>query len=471
MFLQNRCLSFVAGSTNTVFQRRRGSVAGSYEGINGRTRLNRRYYRPLNSSGGLTIEISTNKLIAVIGGLWVALLMSAGVRADFYDLHYSAKLLPKRGTAEVVIKVDKNKGRLRQITMQADPKRYTAFEGDGSVRYRGGQLTWDLPAKGGDLRYVVTINARREGGYDSKITQRWALLRFEDLFPSMGSRTKTGARSKATLQVHVPEGWSLETRYGREMGQPVVVETKGRRLDRPTGWMLGGLLGVRRTEVQGHEVTVAAPEGSKYPRVPMLAFLRWTLPAFIEAIPELPEQVLIVSGDETMWRGALSGPNAFYIHPQRPLISENATSTILHELVHLATRWQASPGDDWIVEGIAEFYGLEILRRSGGISEQRYLSSLEKLSAWAKRENATLAHPSKGADTAHATLLFAELHQELTRAQAGGLDLVVQELLRQSGSQRLALISRAQLLSATQKVLGHESQVLTAALEEGKPAP
>jgi hypothetical protein len=84
-------------------------------------------------------------------------------------------------------------------------------------------------------------------------------------------------------------------------------------------------------------------------------------------------------------------------HGARPLISENGISTFLYELVHVA---MAAPGtaDDWIVEGVTEYYGLETLRRSGGIPRRRIDQAIRALEEWV--EGGTLVDPSRGADSA-----------------------------------------------------------------------
>ena len=75
-----------------------------------------------------------------------------------------------------------------------------------------------------------------------------------------------------------------------------------------------------------------------------------------------------------MWRGALSAPQSLYVHAERPLLSGNATSTLLHEIVHIGLGLADERGADWIVEGLAEYYSLEVLRRSGTISEESAIS-------------------------------------------------------------------------------------------------
>ncbi len=72
-----------------------------------------------------------------------------------------------------------------------------------------------------------------------------------------------------------------------------------------------------------------------------------------------------------MWLGALSAPNSIFVHASRPLISENGTSTIVHEIVHVLLMDLKTPRDqDWIDEGLAEFLSLRALKDSGTISRR-----------------------------------------------------------------------------------------------------
>ena len=67
-----------------------------------------------------------------------------------------------------------------------------------------------------------------------------------------------------------------------------------------------------------------------------------------------------------------------YLHSDRPLISANGTSTLLHEARYTSQPvCMATGGADWIVEGIAEYYSLELLRRSNTISERRYKKAFD----------------------------------------------------------------------------------------------
>ena len=81
------------------------------------------------------------------------------------------------------------------------------------------------------------------------------------------------------------------------------------------------------------------------------------------------------------------GPASVFLHADRPLISENGTSTLLHELVHVAMGAHAQRGSDWVVEGFAELYSLELLVRSGTISHRHYRDALALLGNWGKGVN------------------------------------------------------------------------------------
>jgi hypothetical protein len=391
-------------------------------------------------------------------GAVLCLLASACVAAPRYKVDFYGLLNPAAGMVDASITVGQANGELIALDFNAPQSHFLDFAGPGSVQRDGDRVLWEVPAAGGELRYRVRVDRRRGKRFDARMTDDWALFRLDDLFPSARTRARPGAASVSVLRLEAPEGWAIETRYGRAAGLTIDVATPERRFDRPTGWTLAGKLGIRREQVAGREVVVAAPRGTGYPRLPTLAFLRWTLPTLIEVFPRFPDHLLIVSAGDDMWRGALSGPASLYLHASRPLISENATSPLLHEMVHVGTRMSARRGDDWIVEGIAEFYGLEVLRRSGGISQERFELALATLVGWVERDGGALRHPSTGVHTARAVLLFHALDQEL-QAKGKRLDDLVGALLEQGPK-----VQRDALVAAAADLLGKPSPALAAAL-------
>lgn len=383
------------------------------------------------------------------------------VPAGDYGVAYSAHFLPEQGLAEVTLEIDQPEARLLELNFNAPQDRYSNFIGDGKIFRKAERVIWQPPSTGGRINYLVQVNQVRGTSYDAVITDDWAVLRLDDLFPPASVRSLSGSRSNATLNLSGPKGWSFETGYGR-IEQPLAVTNPDRRFVRPIGWLAAGKLGVRRDQIGGREIVVAAPRGESFRRLDLLAFLNWTLDELVGVFPDLPDYLLVVGGSQDMWRGALSGPASLYLHPDRPLISENATSTLLHELVHVAMSAAPAPGADWIAEGLAEYYSLRVLLRSGGITQERYEAALERLERWSQREQGRLADPSKGADTAYAVLLFAELDKEL-QAAGSSLDLVVERLFS------AGTIDQAAFRSLLEADLGGPSATLADAIGGQNP--
>ncbi len=188
--------------------------------------------------------------------------------------------------------------------------------------------------------------------------------------------------------------------------------------------MLIGKIGVRSERIHHVNSIIAAPEGESARRQDTLAFINWNLPKLLDVFPDFPKRVLIVSAGDPMWRGGLSGPGSIFLHSDRPLISENRTSPLLHELVHVALGIRGDNESDWIVEGLAEFYSIQTLRRSGGIGQKRYEQAMdnpEEMGASAHRRYSPRA--STGATTARAVLVFQQADAEIRAVTNGAKSL------------------------------------------------
>jgi predicted metalloprotease with PDZ domain len=183
----------------------------------------------------------------------------------------------------------------------------------------------------------------------------------------------------------------------------------------------------------------------------MLAFLNWNLPHLLEVFDAFPARLLIVSAGDPLWRGGLSGPASMFLHSDRPLISENRTSTMLHELVHVGMSIRGDDESDWIVEGLAEFYSIETLRRSGGISERRYQQALADMQRWARRAPTLFERSSGGATTARAVIVLHGVDREIRRMTNNrkSLDDVARALARKGGE-----VSLERLQSTASSVAG-----------------
>lgn len=357
-------------------------------------------------------------------------------RARDYDAHYSIKVIPDQSTVEVVLEIRQSRHLLRELTFTSLPDTITAYSGDGELQVRhGGAMHWLPPAKGGKLRWRARIAHQRENdGYDAWLGPAWGIFRAEDIIPRAKSRVLKGATSNTTLSFDLPSGWSSVTEYSHTT-DPIKVTRQERRFDEPTGWIAVGDIGVRREKIAGVRVAVAGPQGHAVRRMDMLALLNWTLPELITLLPQPLTRLTIVSAGEPMWRGGLSAPASLYLHADRPLISENATSPLMHEVVHTALSIRAEEGADWIAEGLAEYYSLELLRRGSAISARRHKIAMAQQAEWANRATRLCGAASTGATTALAVTVFHALNKEV-RDKTGGasdLDEVLQKALLSRG--------------------------------------
>ena len=340
-----------------------------------------------------------------------------------YRLDYRVTPEPATKGALIELTVEQSAPVLREIDMSLREGQISDVVGDGEVSTGNGRVVWKVPEAGGKLRWFAKINNQRNGQtYDAYINKDWALFRGMDIIPSARTRILPGAQSRTRLTFDLPDGWSSATPYfGRD--DVYAIDNPERSFDTPTGWMVLGDIGVRN-EMIGHVLTkIAGPTGHSIRRMDMLALMRWNLPELLRLLPQFPERLTFVSAGAPMWRGALSAPNSVYVHADRPMISENATSTILHEIVHVGLGLTGEAGADWIVEGFAEYYSLEMLRRSGTISEERYRNARAGLAEWGRDVRQLCTLRSSGSNTARAVTLLATVNAEIRKASGGKSDL------------------------------------------------
>ncbi len=343
-----------------------------------------------------------------------------------YRVDYIATPLPASATIEMEMRLTQPAYLLREVRFDLDD-RISLLDGDGELQVDSGVATWRPPRAGGSLRWTVTVAHRRNGdGFDAYLGSEWGLFRAEDIVPRAATRTRRGAVSDTRLSFRLPDEWSAVTEYFNRDGT-FTVDNPFRRFDQPTGWIVLGELGVRRDRIAGVRVAVAGPMSNDVRRMDILALLNWTLPELSRLVPEMPPRLTIVSAGDPMWRGGLSAPGSMFVHADRPLVSENGTSTLLHEVMHVVLTFETDAGFDWLVEGLAEYYSLELLRRSGTLSARRHARTIESLADWAQDADVLCAPHSSGPITARAVLLFRDLDRELRERAAGeaGLDMIV----------------------------------------------
>lgn len=405
-------------------------------------------------------------LLAILAGAFVAACSapaaesgaSKELKERIYGVDYRVRPDISRGGAYVRLRISQSDRLLRELSMPLEENMISDIGGDGQISIDDERIRWVPPADGGELRWFATINhLRGSDSYDAFIGDDWALFRAEDVIPPTATRTLKRSVSRTRLMFDLPDGWSAVTEYFRR-SNVFNVSNPERRFDRPTGWIILGKLGVRHENIAGVRVIVAAPVDQAFRRMDTLAMLNWTLPDLIRLLPGFPKRLTIVGAGEPMWRGGLSAPRSFYVHADRPLVSENGTSTIMHETIHIGLGTSAVTGADWIVEGLAEYYSLEILRRSGTISEKRYRTAFSKLESWGRGAKSMCADPSTGEVTARAVTILAGLNDEIRRKsdRKHDLDDVVR---RVAGSQDKVSIRLLREIVAD--LAGSESEVLS----------
>lgn len=377
------------------------------------------------------------------------------------DLDYRVRFLPESNQAEVSITLEKGE-RVRSLDFNlGDEGRYSDFAADGQwSQETPGRGKWQPAAGKSSLSYRVLIDhQRRPGRFDARMTADWALLRGDDLVPSAVLSLQGRTDLVARLQFELPKGWqSVETGWPRIGKNRFRIDNPQRRFDRPTGWMIAGKLGTRRTRLGETDVAISAPVGEGMRRMDIMTFLTFVWPQIQAVFPRDPDKLLIVGAGDPMWRGGLSAPNSYFMHADRPLVSENGTSSLVHELVHVFSRIRARDRSDWVTEGLAEYYAIELMRRAGGISEDRYQKIREQLIRWSKPVRSLRTDNSSGAVTARAVLLLQELDREIRQKtkdrEARSLDDVARGLMR------LDKVSTQDFIDITENVIGGPSRVL-----------
>jgi len=379
------------------------------------------------------------------------------------DLDYRVKFLPETDQAEVSLTLEKGEVVQKLAFNLGSKGYYSDFSADGTWTQDGPESgTW-LPGKGkSSLTYKVRIShPRANDTFDARMTPDWALLRGDDLVPSARLSKDDKVELVARLQFELPKGWN-----GIETGWPKIGENKfridnpSRQFDRPTGWILAGKIGSRRAQLGDTDVTVAAPVGEGMRRMDILTLLTFVWPEAQAVFPRDPAKLLIVGANDPMWRGGLSAPNSIFFHADRPLVSENGTSSLVHELVHVFSRIRDTDKSDWISEGLAEYYAIELVRRAGGMSEDRYQAIRKKLMGWSKKVDSLRTDDSTGPVTARAVLLLQELDREIRKNTDNqrSLDDVTRGLMR------LDKARTKDFIEISENVMGRGSEVLDSKL-------
>ncbi len=402
-------------------------------------------------------------LLAAFAAIGPALASTAPVT---YETHYRAEVRPAQKSMHVEIKLS---GEMlpRKLTFTIDPQRHRSFASTDKIEIADKTVTWYPQGRFSRLNYDFMIDHERsKGRYDSLITRDWALLRADRMIPKVSVTSARKLQSHTTLELVLPPDWTAATPFQPSQDRWVIDDPK-RRFDRPAGWILIGKLGKRSEIIAGVQTIVAAPTGNNARRQDVLAFLNWNLPPLLQVFPDFPRRLLVATAGDPMWRGGLSGPSSLFLHADRPLISENRTSTLLHEIVHVAMGLRGDEESDWIVEGFAEYYSLETLHRSGGIGQQRYEEAMRRMQEWARRSPSLFVDGSSGATTARAVIALKAVDKEIRSVTSGkaSLDDVARELAAGRGEVSLERLQKIATKIAGRPLKSLERSTLSQRLE------
>jgi hypothetical protein len=381
------------------------------------------------------------------------------------DLDYHVRLLPQSDQAEVRLTLAQGAA-VRSLDFDlGDGSQYSDFKADGQWQLTAGKAArgvWRPTAEKASLTYRVKIShGRKNGSFDTRMTPTWALMRGDDLVPPARLDQQDGTELVSRLEFELPNGWqSVETAWPRIGKHKFRIDNVSRLFDRPTGWMLAGHLGSRRTRLGETEVTVASPRGQGMRRMDVLTLLTFVWPQVQAVFPRHPTKLLIVGANDPMWRGSLPAHESIYLNSRLPLVGENGRSPLVRELAQVFGRINDQQRSDWISEGFAEYYAIELVRRAGGMSDERYEDLHGKLVKDSQKVTSLRGEQINPAQVAKAVVLLQELDREIRLKTRNKRSL--DDVLR--GAMHLGSIDTKQFVQLSESVLGESSKVLDSGL-------
>lgn len=315
------------------------------------------------------------------------------------------------------------------------------IRGSGVVKSHGNEVHWEPHAPYGHLSYSIPIQHRRgaQQRFDSYATSTWIVTRARQLFPRTRvesyQRDDVTPRSRSRLLFRLPAGWQSATALPPIAAHTYRVFLPDRTLSMPRGWFVLGHFEMTRQEIADIMVQFARIPAVTITAQEVFTFLEPTLPALQRLLGSTPESILIAAAPDPMWRGGISGEQSFFVHGDRPLRTPDRTAPYLHELFHVLQPFRAGQDADWIIEGLAEFYSLELQRRAGLINDRSFgrgLASFGRHGLW--NVDLRTQHDNAATNNSAPLVLYA-LDQRIQRATAGRrkLDDVVAVLARERG--------------------------------------
>ncbi|MCX8071652.1 MAG: hypothetical protein N3C12_04270 [Candidatus Binatia bacterium] len=299
----------------------------------------------------------------------------------------------------------------------------------GILLQEGERWIWRPTQPYARLFYRVDVNSRRgsQQRFDSYLASNWLVSHARQLFPLVGVtyRAPYGApaaysklRSRATLAFQMPPGWRCVAPYAAR--QQNVFELSGRRsFLTPRGWFACGHLESEAREIAGVRIELAQVGGVAGDREEIFTFLEATFPLLHRLLAGDTARILIIRAPDPMWHGGISGEGSLFLHAKRPVRDPDRTSAYLHELFHVLQPFKPAADADWLVEGLAEFYSLELQRRAGLLDERGFKKGLrlfERYGLW--NVDLRRQHDNPATNNSAPLVLYA-LDQRIQRLTAG----------------------------------------------------
>jgi hypothetical protein len=191
-------------------------------------------------------------------------------------------------------------------------------------------------------------------------------------------------------------------------------------------------------------------------RMDVLTLLTFVWPQVQAVYPRHPVKLLIVGANDPMWRGSLGAHESIYLNTHLPLVSESGTSALVRELAQVFGRINDQQRSDWISEGFAEYYAIELVRRAGGISDERYESLQKKLAKDSQKVTTLRGEQVSPAQVSKAVVLMQELDREIRLKTRNKRSL--DDVLR--GAMHLESVDTKEFVQLAESVIGESSKVL-----------
>jgi len=326
-----------------------------------------------------------------------------------------------------------------RLRLDLSRRRLYDVSGTGRLEQTGDELVWTPRAPYAHLEYKVPLRQFRgsKERYDSYAGDDWVITRAKALFPRTRVTFQTDIepdpRGRTSLMFRLPRGWRAYAAMKRTGQHSFRPGSGGRVLERPKGWIaLGKGLRVSKRRIGKTFVTVARAPGSRWEAEAALDLYEKTLPEMRRILLEVPERLLIVSGSDPMWRGGISGFQSFYVHGDRPLRTPDRTSPALHELFHIIAPFRPGADGEWITEGLAEYYSLELQHRVGALKERDFQRGLRLFARYGEWRTNLAAERSLAATNNSAPLVVHAIDLAIRKRTRNerSLDDVVRELSR-----------------------------------------